>query len=66
MRILKADRSYSRLQRLSEEQERLKTELVQIRSMLLSLEELIAEEILQQVGDSAHSKTPTGDRGLRR
>ncbi len=65
MRILKADRSYSRLQRLSEEQEQLKTELVQIQSMLLSLEELIAEEILRQAGDSAHSKTSTVDGELR-
>lgn len=55
MRILGGLRYHSRLEQLSDEQERLKTELVQIQSMLLSIEQFIAGELLNQVAYSSHS-----------
>ncbi len=54
MRIFENLRYHSRLEQLSEEREKLKTELVQTQSMLLSIEQLIAEEILNQAADSPH------------
>jgi len=48
---------HSRLKRLSEEREKLQTELVQIQSMLLSIDELIAEEILRQVTGSSSGRS---------
>jgi hypothetical protein len=55
MRIFGDVHRHSRLVQLSDEREKLKTELVQIQSMLLSIEQLIAEEILNQVAYSSHS-----------
>ena len=55
MRILGGLRYHSRLEQLSDEQEKLNTELVQIQSMLLSIEQFIAEELLNQVAYSSHS-----------
>ena len=70
MRIFGSLRYHSRLEQLSEELEKLKTVLVQIQSMLLSIEQLIAEEILNQAADSPYSviSTPDGEvkhRGQR-
>jgi cell shape-determining protein MreC len=55
MRIFGEVQRCSRLEQLSDEQEKLKTELVQIQSMLLSIEQLIAEEILNQAAHSSPS-----------
>ena len=56
---LKAPPSSNRLERLSDERDKLKTELVQIHSMLISIEELIADEILRQAIDSPPGEVPT-------
>ena len=56
MSRLKSQQSPDRLRQLSEERDKLQTEFVQIHSMLLSIEELIVEEILNQASEPAPGK----------